>query len=126
MNTEPVGKLTIKKGKISIESSTGTELKDGHYVIYPERSLSLNDAWKGLVRFIANELGEGNTKAVEMFAKQTVFLNENIRTSELNDEDLREGIRKLSTWALHDLNITIPETYRSFLTQKKLLSTNKH
>lgn len=98
----PIAKIEIKNGKL-----IGT-LKDGHYVVYSERPLNLNDAWKGYVRFIANHLGESNTLAVEMWIKKIIFLDENIKTSELNEEDFKRGLQSLSHWAFTELGITLP------------------
>ena len=89
-----------KKKKLDL-----TKLENGPYNLIPERQLSLNDNWKSKVRALGNFLGWESFSEFEKHVKRELFGDE-IKTSEMSDEDLQAAIFKLEAWASGEYSFT--------------------
>ena len=95
------GKLYNSKNK-QIELSS---ISDGTYNLIPERNLSLNDNWKAKVRALGEYLGWESFTEFEKHVKRELF-GEELKTSEMSNEQLQGAIFKLEAWASGEHSFT--------------------
>ena len=104
------GKLyNSKRKEISLDS-----IQDGTYNLIPERNLSLNDSWKAKVRSLGDYLGWESFTEFEKHVKRELFGDE-IKTSEMSDEELQAAIFKLEAWASGEHSFTFNNKINLFL-----------
>lgn len=98
----------IKNGKL-YQKGKLVDLPDGYYVIKDQRNIKTNDCWKGWVRALAEHTGNSNVKEFEKEIKSIIFADSEIKTSELSNQELKEGLNRLYIWALTELGFKLPE-----------------
>lgn len=107
----------VKDGKLY--NSKKKEIKlcsiaDGTYNLIPERNLSLNDNWKAKIRSLGDHLGWESFTEFEKHVKRELFGDE-IKTSEMSDEELQAAIFKLEAWASGEHSFTFNNKINLFL-----------